>query len=143
MKHQILRVVLGLMSGIILTLVAGIFYTNMIFDQHKAEINDYQSKVEKLESSQRNSDKRADSLFKEASMFAKYRTLDLAMTHRDAAGALLKFEIGEAAYLKSDSSRVIVSDIVIGGSSNMYYIRYRITNKNNLTEEIIPELLFK
>lgn len=87
--------------------------------------------------------RRSDSLYKEATMLNAHRPLSLAMSHRDEATQHLKYAVGEAVYLKRDSTRVVITDIVIGGSAYNYYLRYRVVNRENREEEIIPELLFR
>lgn len=115
----------------------------LIYRSERKRAESIQNKYENLQNLQFSCSRRADSLLKEATMLNTYRTLSLAMTHRDEATGQLKMGIGDAAYMKRDSSRVLISDIVIGGSRYQYYIRYRVVNRQNEYEEVIPELLFQ
>ena len=54
----------------------------------------------------------------------------------------LKSIPSDIAFKKTDSAKVIVTDIIVGGGLYEYYFRYRITNRAGVEEEIKPELLF-
>ena len=83
-----------------------------------------------------------DSLNKEVANLSIYKSLTKAMVHRDEATKLMKYKVGDFVYMKRDSSKVVVSDIVIGGAKYEYYIRYKVLYKDQSTEEVIPELLY-
>ena len=83
-----------------------------------------------------------DSVMLINSFLAKYRTLTVAMTYRDSVRLSMKYCIGDVVRLKRDSSRAIVSDIIVGGGKYEYYIKYKIMLKTGKEEEIIPELLY-
>ena len=83
-----------------------------------------------------------DSLFKVNAELSKYKTLTQAMLHRDEATSQLKHKIGDVAYMKNDSSRVIVEDVLIGGGKYDYYVRFRVLFKDNTTKEVKPELIY-
>ncbi|MFH0864679.1 MAG: hypothetical protein V1904_00685 [Bacteroidota bacterium] len=75
-------------------------------------------------------------------LLSKYRVLTDAMKYRDSVRLLMQYSVGDEVMLKKDSSRAIVSDIVIGGSKHEYYIKYKILFKNGDEEIILPELLY-
>jgi len=54
----------------------------------------------------------------------------------------MEYKPGDFAFRKSDSSKVVVTDILIGGGLYDYYFRYRIMDKTGVEQEIKPELLF-
>jgi hypothetical protein len=83
-----------------------------------------------------------DSLTTEVKQLSIYKSLTKAMVHRDEATSLLKYKVGDFVYMKRDSTHVVISDIVIGGSKYEYYIKYKVLHKDNSTEEIIPELIY-
>jgi hypothetical protein len=83
-----------------------------------------------------------DSLQREVNSLSVYRSLTKAMVHRDEATSLLKYKVGDFVYMKRDSAKVVVSDIVIGGSKYEYYVRYKVLHKDKTEEEVIPELLY-
>lgn len=75
-------------------------------------------------------------------MLSTYRTLSESMHNRDIAVKNL-MAVGSVAYTKNDSSRVIIADRIIGGGQYDYYVKYKILFKDNHTEEVAPELIFK
>lgn len=83
-----------------------------------------------------------DSLIREVKNLKIYESLTKAMVHRDEATKLLKQQVGDIVLLKRDSSQVVISDIIIGGSNHFYYIKYRVMHSDNTTEEVIPELIY-
>ena len=83
-----------------------------------------------------------DSLLEEVRQLSFYKALSKAMIHRDEATVLLPHKVGDFAYMKRDSSRVIISDIISGGSKYQYYIKYKVLHKDNTTEEVLPELIY-
>jgi hypothetical protein len=83
-----------------------------------------------------------DSLMKENKRLSVYETLTRAMVHRDEAVSMLKYKVGDFIYLKRDSARVVIEDVVIGGAKYDYYVRYKVLHKDNHSEEIKPELAY-
>lgn len=75
-------------------------------------------------------------------LLSKYRVLTDAMKYRDSVRLQMEYTVGDEVRLKKDSSRAIISDIVIGGSKHEYYIKYKILLKNGDEEIILPELLY-
>ncbi|MBC7861954.1 MAG: hypothetical protein IAF38_03215 [Bacteroidia bacterium] len=83
-----------------------------------------------------------DSLFREVKSLSTYKALTKAMIQRDEALGFLKYKIGDFVYLKRDSSHVVVSDVVFGGSKYEYYVKYKVLYKDSKTEEVLPELVY-
>jgi hypothetical protein len=70
-----------------------------------------------------------------------YESLTMAMLHRDEATKRLK-NVGDIVYLKIDSSRVVIEDIIIGGGKYNYFIKYRVLLKDESKREITPEMIY-
>ena len=83
-----------------------------------------------------------DSLLKVNADLSKFKTLTMAMVHRDEVTGQLKHKVGELVYLKNDSSKVVIEDVLIGGGKYNYYVKYRVLLKDNTTREIVPELIY-
>ena len=83
-----------------------------------------------------------DSLLHVNSFLAKYKALTVAMTYRDNVRLPLQYNIGDKVYLKRDSSKVIVSDIIVGGGKYEYYLKYKVMGSDGQEEEIVPELVY-
>lgn len=85
---------------------------------------------------------KVDSISRENKELSIFKTLTKAMVHRDEANSQLPHKIGQAVYLKRDSSRVIIEDIVSGGAKYDYYVRYKVLHKDNHSEEVKPEMVY-
>lgn len=83
-----------------------------------------------------------DSLIQIVNELSIYRSLTQAMVNRDEATSPLKYKVGNIVYLKRDSDKVVISDIIIGGSKYEYYVKYKVLHKDNVSEEVIPELIY-
>ena len=83
-----------------------------------------------------------DSLSMINTELSKYKALTQAMIHRDEATNQLKHKVGDMVYLKNDSSRVVIEDVLIGGGKYNYYVKYRVLLKDNTTREMVPELIY-
>lgn len=130
-------------SFVILVLLGGYFYLDYLKDQRNAKEREDAQKALLIELSGKTSCMyERDSLKRINFELAKYESLTLAMVHRDEATRDLKYKVGDIAYLKTDSSRVVVSDVLIGGSKYNYYIRYRVTFSDDTEKEVIPEFLY-
>lgn len=84
----------------------------------------------------------SDSLYRINMSFDKYRHAAESQAFRDSVSRRMEFKPGDTAFKKTDSTRVIVTDIIVGGGLYEYYFRYRITNRLGVEEEIKPELLY-
>jgi hypothetical protein len=103
--------------------------------KHEKELND--KTLENIFASQK-----IDSLNKANDELSKYKALTKAMIHRDEAANQLKHKVGDMVYLKSDSARVVIEDVLIGGGKYNYYVKYRVLLKDNTTREMVPELIY-
>jgi hypothetical protein len=72
---------------------------------------------------------------------SKFQTLTLSMVHKKEATKGLR-SVGDIAYMKNDSSRVVVEDVLIGGGKYNYYVKYRVIFKNDTVKEISPEMIY-
>lgn len=83
-----------------------------------------------------------DSARAEVATLSTYKNLTEAMSVRDIALKAL-YKVGDIAYTKNDSSRVIITDRIIGGGMYNYYIKYKILYSDSRTDEVVPELIYK
>lgn len=129
---------------IFLFIFAIIMYRGLIWaliDSRKAN-SDTNSKLLKEQYLNSTCNFKRDSLYKEVQKLSIYKSLTKAMVHRDEATSLLRYNVGDFVYMKRDSSKVVISDIIIGGSKYEYYVKYKVLHKDNSTEEVIPELVY-
>lgn len=113
------------------------------------KVKDKTQKISDLEKASLSANSRYDQLMytKDSLAFinvllSKYRVLTDAMKYRDSVRLGMQYSVGDEVMLKKDSSRAIVSDIIIGGSKHEYYIKYKILLKDGQEEIILPELLY-
>jgi len=83
-----------------------------------------------------------DSLFKANTDLSKFKTLTMAMVHREEATSQLKHKVGDLVYMKNDSAKVVIEDVLIGGGKYNYYIKFKVLYKDNTTKEVVPELIY-
>ena len=124
-----------------------ILSTGICFTVQDTKIKDLQLTKTRAELDQERADKNScvyirDSLDAAVKELSIYKTLSQAMVHRDQATKQLLHKVGEMVYMKNDSSRVVIEDIVIGGSKYNYYIKYKVLYKDNISKEVIPELVY-
>lgn len=119
--------------------ISGLTYDLYLTNKEKDTLRDNLSKEQLLNST---CSIQRDSLTKAVNRLSVYKSLTLAMVHRDEATDLLKYKVGDFVYLKRDSSKVLVSDIIMGGANYEYYVRYKVMYKDKTTEEVAPELVY-
>jgi len=112
-------------------------------------VNERQRTIAKMEVDSRNVNAKykrlmatKDSVILVNTFLARYRTLTVAMSYRDSVRMPMKYNVGDVVHLKRDSSRAIVSDIIVGGGKHEYYIKYQVMFKNGTEEKVAPELLY-
>jgi len=86
--------------------------------------------------------KTRDSLLKRVGYFQQYTSLVDATFFRDSTAKSLKFKAGDIALLKPDSSKVVIKEIIIGGTQYEHYIKYKVVLKDRSQLEITPEMLY-
>lgn len=73
---------------------------------------------------------------------SKFKNLTMAMVHREEATRDLRYQVGDIVYLKQDSSRVVVEDLLIGGGKYNYFIKYRVLFRDDSRKEVTPEMIY-
>jgi predicted RNase H-related nuclease YkuK (DUF458 family) len=76
-------------------------------------------------------------------ILSKYRGLTDAMYYRDSVRLPYKYNPGDFAYMKLDSSKVLVIDVIAGGDRNSYFVKYRVQDcKTRAIDEVSPDLIY-
>lgn len=131
---------------LILFSAAGMFFVgynyNSALEKERQAHSKTQAELNKERSSKTSCFATRDSLFRENARLSIYKSLSLAMVHRDEATKELKYQFGDVAHMKLDSSRVVIKAVIIGGSKYDYYIKYKVQYKDKTVEEVEPELLY-
>ena len=134
-KNILLGFVLTLFVANTVFLIYEIIQNNKTNSKLSSELN-----LEKDKNT--NCNYRADSLSKQVILLSKYKSLSISMAYRDDATKDLRFKVGDVVRYKIDSSRAIITDVIIGGAEYNYYIHYKIASKDK-EFEVIPELVEK
>jgi hypothetical protein len=79
-----------------------------------------------------------DSLQRNLDYLWQYKPLVQSSKFRDQIAANFNFHPGDRVRLKSDSSIVLVTDILVGGNRYNYFIKFIIKNNKGNTLEISP-----
>ena len=140
MKKKVILIII--FSLVIIGLGYAIYSLNKNVEEKQKKISDLEKASKNANSKYNKLAHSMDSLMLINAFLAKYRTLTVAMTYRDSVRLGMNYTVGDVVHLKRDSSRAIISDIVIGGSKHEYYIRYKVMFKDGKEEEIVPELLY-
>ena len=128
--------------AVIVTLAVTIFFLAKNLKSKNAELAVLQAKVSDIEKMHSSAAFKGDSLHALNIVLSKYKTLTYAMLYRDSIRKSLKYEIGDIVILKSDSSRAVIKDILIGGGKFEHYMKYQIVRKDNTTDLVSPELVY-
>lgn len=117
-------------------------FSYLIITRQMRDMDSKQAMILKEKSDKSDCVRKRDSLAMEVKRLSIYESLSRSMAFRDDATALLRHKVGDVAYAKRDSARIIISDIVIGGSKYEYYVRYVVVRADNTMEEVAPELIY-
>jgi hypothetical protein len=104
----------------------------------QAELKLMTSEMHQLKRDNKSLDHKKDSLQNNLNFLWKYKTLVNTANLRDQIGADLPFTAGERVRMKSDSSIVVVTDLIVGGNTYNYFIKYVVKNKKGLDVDVSP-----
>lgn len=104
----------------------------------QAELKLMTSEMHQLKRNNKSLYYQKDSLQKNLNYLWKYKTLVSTANLRDQIGADLPFAAGERVRMKSDSSIVVVTDLIVGGNTYNYYIKYVVKNKKGIDLDVSP-----
>lgn len=83
-----------------------------------------------------------DSLTRELNHVHKYKILTDATLMRDKAAMALPHQSGDIVFLKSDSSKVVITGIVITGNRYTYSVCYSVEYRDGKIKNINPDLIY-
>jgi hypothetical protein len=73
---------------------------------------------------------------------SSYQPLTSAMIDRDKVRSTMKYQPGDFAIMKVDSSKVLVIDIIAGGDKFNYTLKYLVQHKDKSEEKVSEQLLY-
>jgi hypothetical protein len=112
-------------------------YKNSLGDL-QSEMKIMKNQIHELKLNNKSLDHKKDSLQKNLSFLWKYKTLVQTARLRDQIGEDLSFESGERVRMKADSSIVVITDIIVGGNTYNYYIKYLVKTHKGLILDVSP-----
>lgn len=103
-----------------------------------AEMLELHNEIKILKGTNKEINFKKDSLQNNMDFLWIYKTLVQASKLRDDVGTNFSFKPGDKVRLKMDSSVVIITDLVIGGNTFNYYIRFIVKNNKGVISEVSP-----
>lgn len=112
---------------------------------YKSQMEQMSQKLEQLDGSLKSLKKdhkklnhERDSLKRNVDYLWPMRSLVYNAKLRDKVGAELDLRPGDLAMVKTDSTKVVVTDIIVGGNQYTYYVHYLIRNAKGESKEMTP-----
>jgi len=143
-KNPLWLIVLGFITLLIAGygLITNIQNMNKRLDDKDQIIQDTQLSLQQERQGKTQCILQADSLKKINASYSPYKHLVESIVQRDASIKDLKYRAGDQVILKRDSSKVVIQDIITGGSQYEYYVRYVVLYKDKSEETVKPELIY-
>jgi hypothetical protein len=104
----------------------------------KEQLEDLSYLVKVLNKDKRLLNHQRDSLKQNVDYLWPMRNLVHNAKLRDKVGGELAIKPGQVVRLKTDSSRVVITDIIVGGNDYNYFLHYLIKNNKGETKEVSP-----
>ncbi len=115
----------------------GALHNSEITEMNK-KIKSLNKKLESLNSEYSILNRDRDSLKNHVDYMIPLRSLIYNAKLRDQVGINLDLCPGDIAMMKTDSSRVVIIDLKVGGNDLSYYVNYLIKTNNGSTKEVSP-----
>ena len=138
----IFTAVILLSSGLIYLLIRSMSKEEQYYKSQLAQMSEQLAQVEgTLKSLQKNHQQLQhdrDSLKRNVDYLWPMRFLVYNAKLRDKVGEGLDLRPGDIALVKTDSSKVVVTDIVVGGNQFTYYVHYLTRNSKGESKQMTP-----
>lgn len=144
-KSKINKKWIIILTSIILITICIIFWQNKSIEEDEKGIKELKESI-KLLTMEIKSVKRKkfevevnrDSLQRNLDYLWQYKTLVQSTKFRDQISSNFNFEPGDRVRLKTDSSAVIVTDILVGGNRYNYFVKFLVKNNKGAIVEVSP-----
>ena len=104
----------------------------------KGEMQFLKNELKQLRSNNRSLGHIKDSLEGNLQFLWGYKTLVKTARLRDKVGEDLPYKSGERVRMKADSSIVVITDLIVGGNTFNYYIKYLVKTPKGLALDVSP-----
>ncbi len=134
-----------LLTSIILITISIIYWQNKSIKEDekgiselKENINQLNLQIKSIKRKKYEVEINRDSLQRNLDYLWQYKTLVQSTKFRDQISSNFNFEPGDRVRLKTDSSAVIVTDILVGGNRYNYFVKFVVKNKKGEVLEVSP-----
>ena len=144
-KSKINKKWIIILTSIILITICIIFWQNKSIEEDEKGIKELKESI-KLLTIEIKSVKRKkfevevnrDSLQRNLDYLWQYKPLVQSTKFRDQIGSNFDFKPGDLVRLKTDSSAVLVTDILVGGNKYNYFVKFLVKNNKGSLVEVSP-----
>jgi hypothetical protein len=136
-------VLLVLLSGLVIYLMTrsmseeGRLHQSQL-EKMKEQLELLDGNLKSLKSAHKKLNHERDSIKRNADYMWPMRSLVYNAKLRDKVGEAIDLKPGDMATMKTDSSKVIVTDIVVGGNQFTYYLHYLVRTTKGESKEVSP-----
>ena len=134
-----------ILGGVIVLSIGIIYWQNRSISKEEANRTKMEeqlvllaTEIKSLKQQNYNVTSKKDSLQNNLNYLWQYKPLVQASKFRDDVGANFNFHPGDRVRLKSDSSVVVLTDILIGGNRYNYFIKFIAKNTKGMMVELTP-----
>lgn len=134
-----------ILTSIILITISIIYWQNKSIKEDekgiselKENINQLNLQIKSIKRKKYEVEINRDSLQRNLDYLWQYKTLVQSTKFRDQISSNFNFEPGDRVRLKTDSSAVIVTDILVGGNRYNYFVKFVVKNKKGEVLEVSP-----
>lgn len=148
LKKDKIRLILTIVSITLLAVVVVFLLVRSMSNEgqlHQSELERLNQKIKSLnqnlgtlQNQYLKTSKDRDSLKNHVDYYWPLRSLVHNAKLRDQVGVNLKLKPGDLAIMKTDSTRVVVTEIKVGGNDLNYYINYLVKNSKGEIKEVSP-----
>jgi len=134
-----------ILTSIILITISIIYWQNKSIKEDEKGISELKENIKQLNLHIKSIKRKKyeveinrDSLQRNLDYLWQYKTLVQSTKFRDQISSNFNFEPGDRVRLKTDSSAVIVTDILVGGNRYNYFVKFVVKNKKGEVLEVSP-----
>ena len=134
-----------ILTSIILITISIIYWQNKSIKEDekgiselKENINQLYLQIKSIKRKKYEVEINRDSLQRNLDYLWQYKTLVQSTKFRDQISLNFNFEPGDRVRLKTDSSAVIITDILVGGNRYNYFVKFVVKNKKGEVLEVSP-----
>ena len=147
-KLILVIVVITLFSGFIIYMISRAMTeeerkSKLRMEEMEQKMADLENNIASMQKYSRRVKKERDSLKRKVDYVWPLRSIVFNAKLRDQVGDASDLKPGDMAWLKMDSSKVLVTEIIVGGNEFTYYVHYLVRNKKGESVQVSPHEIKK